>query len=155
MPGSGPLPKEQHRRERNTRRREAEFQTVHPDDKLRGPELEGPHHPDTLAWYAEWRAVPHAQLFTATDWRRLRTLAPLMDKIAAGTASVAERAELRLNESLLGATYGDRLKLRVKIAAIASDKPDAEAAEARASVADRMIANRDRDAEIGAPTAPF
>lgn len=56
-----------------------------------------------------------AQWFTPTDYLALRVMAMLHEKfIKTGSHFVA--AELRQRESLLGATIGDRMRLRVSAA---------------------------------------
>jgi hypothetical protein len=113
MAGNGPAPKE------TRRRRNADVyggsQTVVTDDgELRGPALTGTWPEHVRSWYDTWRRSPQAAAFVATDWMRLRMLAPLV-------ADYLERphhmklAEIRQNESLLGATHTDRLKARIKV----------------------------------------
>ncbi len=115
---SGPLPKEQRQRERDTRRRGAEFATVEDDAVVRGPELDGDYSPATLAWYDVWRRSPQAALFESTDWLRLALLAPMVEKHLE-SPSAAAMSEIRMNEERLGATYADRLRARIKI-----ERPD-------------------------------
>lgn len=129
MAGRGPAPKQQHQRERDTRRRNADVVTVSDDGQLRGPDLleatgREAWSPMTLAWYNTWRRSPQAALFEATDWGRLLLLAPMVDYYVTGAKpSAAALSEIRLNEERLGATYVDRL--RAKIAIERNDGPDA------------------------------
>jgi len=69
----------------------------------------------TRDWYADWSTSPQASRFTATDWRRLRMIAPLVDRYLRSSAKDLA-AEIRLQEALLGATAADRLRLRWKVA---------------------------------------
>lgn len=113
MAGNGPAPKE------NRRRRNADVysgtQTVVTDDgELRGPALTGPWSEHVRAWYDTWRRSPMAAAFVATDWMRLRMLAPLVQSYLEVPHHM-KLAEIRQNESLLGATHTDRLKARIKV----------------------------------------
>jgi len=73
----------------------------------------------TRVWYATWRGSPQAQAFEATDWQRLHMLAPIVDAYWRGAAAGEPRkdllAEIRLNETLLGATHVDRLRGRITV----------------------------------------
>lgn len=79
------------------------------------PELAGDQWCDgTRAWFETWRNAPHAVLFTSTDWQRLLMLAPLVDGyLRSPTKELL--SEIRLNESLLGATVVDRLRGKVEV----------------------------------------
>lgn len=77
----------------------------------------------TRAWWAAWCASPQASRFAATDWQRLRMIAPLVDRFER-TSARELAAEIRQQEGLLGATPVDRLRLRWKIA-----EPDEKPAE--------------------------
>lgn len=113
MAGNGPAPNP------NRRRRNADVysgsQTVVTDDgELRGPALTGTWSEHVRAWYDTWRRSPQAAAFVATDWMRLRMLAPLVDDYLERPHHM-KLAEIRQNESLLGATHTDRLKARLKV----------------------------------------
>jgi hypothetical protein len=114
MAGRGPAPKEQHQRERDTRRRQSDVVAVSQDGEIRGPELVGPFSDETQAWYLDWRVAPQASLFTNTDWRRLLLLAPIVDSYFR-KPSAAALSEIRLNEERLGATYVDRLRAKIRV----------------------------------------
>lgn len=116
MAGRGPAPKEQHQRERDTRRRQSDVVSVSQDGEIRGPELVGPFSEETHAWYLDWRVAPQASLFTNTDWRRLLLLAPIVDSYFR-KPSAAALSEIRLNEERLGATYVDRLRAKIRVEA--------------------------------------
>lgn len=140
MAGRGPLPQEQHQRERDTRRRQADVVSVVQDGEIRGPELEGPYGDDTHAWYLDWRTSPQAVLFSNTDWRRLLLMAPIVEGYFR-RPSAAALSEIRLNEERLGGTYTDRLRAKIRIEA-AGAAPEAEVVQLRAvsrdSVASRL-----------------
>lgn len=113
MAGNGPPPSE-NRRRRNSDTYADVSETVKDDGQLRGPALEGAWSDAVRSWYDNWRRSPQASAFLMTDWMRLRMLAPLV-------ASYLEQphhmklAEIRQNESLMGATHVDRLKGRIKV----------------------------------------
>ena len=123
MAGTGPAPKpDDQRRRANAPAHGAERGLVN-DEVLRGPALagllptlpeEGPVADAVARWWETWRRSPMAQTFLGTDWQRLAMLAPL---VAAywSEPNTKDLAEIRLNEERLGATMGDRLKVRVRI----------------------------------------
>lgn len=72
--------------------------------------------PRTKLWYETWARSPMAVRFTQVDWMRLQDIAPLKDRYyRESTEKLA--SELRLQESLFGATVLDRQRLGVKVAA--------------------------------------
>lgn len=77
----------------------------------------------TRDWYETWARSPMATRFTTTDWTRLRQLAPLIDQYERKPARDLA-SELRLQESLLGATVADRARLRLKISAAEEIAPE-------------------------------
>lgn len=109
----GPPPAE------NRRRRNADTfggqQTVSSDGEPVGPALEGVWSDAARAYWDTWRRSPQARLFLDTDWMRLRLLVPLVESYLASPHHM-KLAEIRQNESLLGATHVDRLKGRIKVA---------------------------------------
>lgn len=122
MAGKGPEPKEQHQRERDTRRRVTDRQILLTDDgETRGPSIEeatgrADWSPQALAYWETWRASPQAQAFAATDWQRLAMLVPLVETYwQYGGKEIL--GEIRLNEAALGATLTDRQRLRMRIEA--------------------------------------
>jgi hypothetical protein len=115
MAGHGPPPAENKRR-RNADRYEGLQVTVSKDGEVLAPPLPDGFGPRVLSWYATWCASPQAQAFEMTDWQRLHMLAPLVAKYFADPDKTL-MAEIRLNESLLGATHADRLRARIKVAA--------------------------------------
>lgn len=115
MAGMGPPPAEnkRHRREDPF---EASKVTVPADAPVDAPELpdfEG-YSTSVLRWYNTWCASPQAALFTPTDWQRLHMLAPLIQEYFA-KPSTKLMAEIRISESLLGATHVDRMRGRIKL----------------------------------------
>ncbi len=115
MPGNGPAPKPNHRY-RNADVYSNVQQTVVDDGELCGPALEGAWPVAVRGWYDIWRRSPQAKTFLITDWARLRMLAPLVANYLESPTPI-KMAEIRQNESLLGATYVDRLKGRIKVEA--------------------------------------
>src|SRR5690348_16896166 len=123
---NGPLPKPGARHPENT----LGMKVVRTDGIRRGPAL-----PDdriwcekTLEWYEQWRVSPLAQLFTDQDWDVLQTAANLHDRLwdssnilKPNEAAVLSK-EIDRKTANLGATYGDRLRLRIHI----DDKPESE-----------------------------
>lgn len=88
-------------------------------------EVLGPPLPDkftwaqeTIDWWETWRRSPQAKLFMATDWQVLLETAGLVDAIwdpeMPWTVKLKAAAEVRLRVEKYGATYADRLKLRMK-----------------------------------------
>lgn len=68
------------------------------------------------SWYSVWASSPQASQFLATDWQRLHMIAPLILEYY-GSFDRAVFIEIRLNESLLGATVVDRQRLRMDLPA--------------------------------------
>lgn len=113
MPGVG-APPNPNRRRRNADTYADVQRTVNPDNRVRGPGLMGDYSPQTKQWHETWRRAPQAQAFQVTDWQRLAMLAPLVDAYWA-RPSASLLGEIRLSESLLGATFADRLRARIKV----------------------------------------
>lgn len=122
----GPLPSD------NKRRRNADTfggaTPVSDDGERSGEPLGGVWPQPVLDWWDAWRRSPQAKMFVGTDWQRLRMLAPL---VAAywECPDKGVLAEIRQNESLLGATHADRLRGRIKV-----DRQPAETGGAPAGV---------------------
>jgi hypothetical protein len=111
----GPLPKDPEKRQR----RNASPATVEiPADAraVRVPALPGSknYRPEVRRWYRTWSRSPQASLFTETDWQRLHMTAQLVDEYYR-RPSAALLAEIRANETKLGATPDDRQRLRWSI----------------------------------------
>lgn len=110
MAGRGRPPKAPEQR----RRTNAEVRTeLDPSLTVEAPGLPGADRLSalTVRWYETWCSSPQAQRFVATDWQRLHMLAPLVDEYWR-EPSTKTMSEIRLNESLLGATEVDRMRLR-------------------------------------------
>jgi hypothetical protein len=69
---------------------------------------------ETCGWWDVWANSEQAGHFTATSWQRLRMLLPLVDAYWR-EPSRHLLAEIRQNESKLGATPEDLMRLRWKI----------------------------------------
>lgn len=114
MAGTGPAPAE--RRRRTNADVYADVRTTLAEDgQLRGPDLgPGEWYDETREWYETWRRSPQAAAFLTTDWQRLKMLAELVQAYYTRPHQLV-MAEIRQNESLLGATHVDRLKARMKV----------------------------------------
>lgn len=130
MAGTGPPPAEK------KRRRNAD---PYEDMKVTVPAAGSPASPSALpgadgfseqtrAWYRTWCSAPQAKAFTVTDWQRLHMLAHLVDAFFARPTKEL-MGEIRLNESLLGATHADRLRGRIKVEGEESSEPSDSAAK--------------------------
>lgn len=124
----GPPPQESRRR-RNADTYADVKAVVQDDGEIRGPKLEGAYSAEIKAWWEIWRRSPQAKTFIETDWVRLKDIARLRE-VFANKPTALLFAEIRQNESLLGATYADRLRARMKV-----EKQPEKAAEAPAGVA--------------------
>lgn len=69
----------------------------------------------TKYWFDVWADSPQAEHFMETDWLRLQMIAPLVERLMTNpnAASQLLLAEIRQNESLLGGTVLDRMRLRM------------------------------------------
>lgn len=123
--GRGPAPAENKRR-RNRDQYEGEKVTVPADADVDAPKLPNAkkYLPATREWYATWCRSPQAATFTATDWQRLHMLAPIVDAYWQ-EPSTKLFAEIRQNESLLGATHADRLRARITVDQSQKKTPEA------------------------------
>ncbi|GAA2577412.1 hypothetical protein [Microbacterium binotii] len=74
-------------------------------------------HPQTVRWWQNWRESPQAaRMLTAPDWDYLLDTALLHHQMWMSGGKNSERAaELRIRVAMFGATYGDRLKLRLEV----------------------------------------
>ena len=80
-------------------------------------------HPATVEWWRVWKDAPQVEHFTVTDWQA--ALATARIHTAFWTKPTALLAtELRQREVNMGATIGDRLKLRMQEAD--ADEKDAK-----------------------------
>jgi hypothetical protein len=101
-------------RERDERRRRAQFTTIADDGVVRGPELpDGDWHPRTVDWWQTWRRSPMAVTFIDGDWSFLLDTAMLHSEMWKGSPGLA--AEIRLRVGKLAGTPEDRLRLKLEI----------------------------------------
>lgn len=107
----GPVPAENPQRRNNKNKQLA--------GTTNAPPLVGSYLLQTFAWYETWVESDNASQFSALDWQRLQMLAPLVDLYFTSPTKDL-MAEIRQNESKLGATAEDRQRLRWK-----SKAPDA------------------------------
>ena len=120
MAGRGPAPMEPESRRRPKNGKTPGQTVVAADGVTRGPELparrsNGQPWPDvTLAWWATYRRSPQAQLWSDTDWMSHMVTADLHAAFW-GDGEAKHAAELRLREARMGATYEDRLRLRIRV----------------------------------------
>lgn len=124
------LPKE------NPARNNKHTQTVLPrreDGELIGPDLNWSidWHPITRAWWDEWRRSELALILEPSDWQFLQDTAYIHHRSYNDTrASIAQvtaaMAEIRQRVAKFGATFEDRIKLRIRFA-------EATTAEAKAA----------------------
>lgn len=84
----------------------------------------------TREWYETWARSPMAVRFTTVDWMRLRQIAPLIDQYNRSPKKDLA-SEIRLQESLLGATVMDRQRMRLRVADPAEEEPERRPAEVR------------------------
>ena len=111
MAGRGRAPQMQQSRERDERRRAAEFTPLVADGTLRGPDLpDGDWHPRTLDWWQTWRASPMAATFIDADWSFLLDTAMLHSQMWQGESKHA--AEIRLRVGKLAGTPEDDEQLQ-------------------------------------------
>ncbi|MGI5245431.1 hypothetical protein [Dactylosporangium sp. CA-139066] len=154
MAGNGFAPKEGGKHGNFVSDLEKPLETLTADGEVKAPTLPRyrQRHAQTRHWWDRWTRSPMAATFCETDWSRLVALAPVVDAfhrltdaadVAAdecnfeGMASYTKEAakllaEIRLNESLLGATHLDRLRGRIKID---REKPSADDGELPEDVA--------------------
>jgi hypothetical protein len=124
MAGRGPAPKEYRQRARDEKpieRLPAEGHTgeVPPlPSSYRvtdGHNEAGCRFKETREWCGRWARSPMASRFTEVDWDRLRfVVAPLFDRFLRSTSKELA-GELRLQESLLGATLMDRRRMGLRV----------------------------------------
>lgn len=104
------------------------------DGKVRGPELPSDYkwHRQTKIWWEHWRSSPQAIVMADADWEELLLVAFLHHAIwedkgtRGGKMSIQGKvqaiAQIRRTTAEFGATFGDRLRLRMKIRTDFSDK---------------------------------
>ncbi|WP_371784709.1 phage terminase small subunit [Streptosporangium subroseum] len=122
MAGNGPPPKAN-----AVRRNAVDLSHLEVDedvpDKLRKLFKRDGYSVLTQRWWDTWMASEQAESFRSTDLMRLQMLAPLVEAYFRRPGHNA-LAEIRQNESLLGATVTDRMRLRMKKTEKKGAKPD-------------------------------
>lgn len=126
MAGNGPPPKANRRRTNADTYADVQTKVSVTADKLYGPSLLEAVGDVVICnwdeaalslvedWWDNWRRAPMAEAFLNTDWQRLTMLALLVADYFTHPHHM-KLAEIRQNESLLGATHVDRLKARIKV----------------------------------------
>lgn len=110
MAGRGPAPK--HGGEPARRRKDEKLIELPAGELVAAPPMpKGNWSQPTQGWYRTWCESVQAQRFLSTDWQRLHMLVPLVEAYWQ-EPNVRVLGEIRLNESLLGATEADRARLR-------------------------------------------
>lgn len=110
--GKGPLPKSNATRRNHIDTSHLQEYSGQIDKRLTKLPNRSSYSAETQLYFDVWADSEQSQWFMPTDWLALRTMARLHEKfIKTGSHFVA--AELRQRESLLGATIGDRMRLRV------------------------------------------
>ncbi|GII83283.1 hypothetical protein Ssi03_12730 [Sphaerisporangium siamense] len=111
MAGRGPAPKEN-----AVRRNVVDLSHLEGDedvpDRLKKLFKRDGYSVATQRWWDTWVESDQAESFKTTDWQRLQMLAPLVEAYYRRPGHNA-LAEIRQNESLLGATVTDRMRLRM------------------------------------------
>jgi hypothetical protein len=110
MAGRGPAPKENAVRRNAVDLSHLEGEEV--DGKLKKLFKRDGYSVATQRWWDTWVDSEQSESFKATDWQRLQMLAPLVEAYFRRPGHNA-LAEIRQNESLLGATVTDRQRLRM------------------------------------------
>jgi len=126
---TGPAPKQGAQR-RNKDTFDKTF--VEWDGEVRGPELPDGFdwHERTVAWYEKWRRSPQALVMTETDWELMLETALLHSRFWGAPARMspaqitALAGEIKRRVSAYGATFEDRLKLRIVISTPLSEQDD-------------------------------
>jgi hypothetical protein len=111
MAGRGPAPKENAVRRNAVDLSHLEGDEDVPDKLMKLFKRDG-YSVATQRWWDTWVESDQAKSFKATDWQRLQMLAPLVEAYYRRPGHNA-LAEIRQNESLLGATVTDRMRLRM------------------------------------------
>jgi hypothetical protein len=122
MAGSGPAPKAQRSRGRDTAQRDVIKSDglvggfPLPEDALRGKDGEiEDWHPMTVQWWEAWRASPQGtRMMSEPDWYFLLDTA-LMHHAMWANGRWEFAAEVRLRSAKFGATPEDRLRLKQEI----------------------------------------
>lgn len=71
-------------------------------------------HPSTVRWWEAIRVMPHAVLWTETDWIFAEDTAVLKERFYTGDLSDTAHAEMRRREDQMGTTVEARRKIRIR-----------------------------------------
>ena len=130
---TGPAPKDPSVRAR--RNKETIEWTDVPDEPYTGPSLDLPDgyewNPGARAWWESTRQVPHAVLWSASDWMFALETAFVVNEMWAG--NVERAAEVRQRSAKLALTREDRLKQRLRYVPTEEMEPQKPARAKRAS----------------------
>lgn len=106
---------------------------------------EGPYevtvHPMTRQWWKTLAAMPHAVLWTESDWMFALQTALVADDLHHGRTTAA--TELRQREKILGTTVDARRDLRIRYVP-EMDEAEAEPMPGEAAPQDELAARRAR-----------
>lgn len=126
MAGRGPAPKDPAQRIRKPKEVRTRLKAKRPAAPPYPPQCDTDER--MRDWWMGWVTSPMAERFLAPDWSRLQSLADLkvmyfraVDDGEAGQA-INLMKEIRLNESLLGATCVDRARLKWDVEPEAEEK---------------------------------
>jgi hypothetical protein len=108
---NGPAPSPNARRRNEVDLSHLEGQDV--PDRLKKLRNASTYSAYTQEWWGVWVNSPQSENFYATDWMVLQRLAMLVEAYVKRPGHNAA-AEIRQQESLLGATVLDRMRLRMK-----------------------------------------
>lgn len=121
------------------------------DGQIRGPELPDDQNwcARTRQWWQTWRSSPQSMVMTPTDWELMLETALLVDMLWAprrsnqGAVSVTQLAsEIRRRVAAYGASFEDRMKLRMSIdtpqSAMAQEEEIEQAASSAIDYAERL-----------------
>lgn len=123
------------------------------DGITRGPELPDDQNwcERTRSWWRTWRTSPQSMVMTPTDWELMLETALLVDMLWSprrsnqGAVSVTQLAsEIRRRVAAYGASFEDRMKLRMSIdtpqSAMAQEAEIEQAAVSAIDYAERLAA---------------
>lgn len=105
------------------------------DGKVRGPDLPDGYtwYKETKEWWMHWRCSPQASVMTVLDWDEMVMAAMLYNECWRRGKGISPQAkvqcygQVRRITANFGATFEDRLKLRMQVKTDASDKQEEDA----------------------------
>jgi|WetSurMetagenome_2_1015567.scaffolds.fasta_scaffold297981_2 hypothetical protein len=138
---TGPVPKPAEQRIRRHKDLLTPGMEIAYDGIRRGPDLpDGDWCDRTTDWWEAWRMAPQAQLMTDTDWESMLEAALIHNAIWSNPTLLKPSDLTTLTKQLhailqmYGMSYGDRLKLRIKISDDKASPEDGEANELPSNV---------------------